>query len=150
MAVNKEKGTEVVFTEFLDRVASRAGLKIAERGPVSVTLLFSMEGGRSQKVWVTALGKDPDGNLIVGFFSPVLQIPAGAMLGQKSANELLRDNAHLSHGAWAIQKVRDEEFLVAYDTQIAQTMDPAEFKASVCALAAIADAKEKELGQDVF
>jgi len=34
--------------------------------------------------------------------------------------------------------------------QIAQAMDPAEFRASVCTLAAIADAKERELGKDIF
>ena len=43
-----------------------------------------------------------------------------------------------------------EEFLVVYDTHIAQTMDPQEFEASVRALAVTADRKERELGQDVF
>ena len=56
----------------------------------------------------------------------------------------------MPHGAWAIQNTTDGEYLVATDTQIAQTMDPKEFEASVRALAATADAKEQELGADSF
>ena len=121
---------ETSFGDFITQVATRAGLKISERGPSSVTLLFDLGGGRKQKVWVRSRGTSRDGKLIVGFFSPALQIPAGAMLGQKAANELLRENVKLAHGAWAIEKAGNEECLVAFDTQIAQTMQPEEFKAS--------------------
>ena len=125
-------------------------MKIEDSGPENVTLVFDMGSGRSQRVWVRALGTDAAENLIIGFFSPVLQLPTDEMLGQKAANELLRENAKLAHGAWAIQNTTDGEYLVATDTQIAQTMDHQEFEASVRALAATADAKERELGADVF
>jgi hypothetical protein len=140
----------ISFSEFLQRVAGRAGLKIMQREPTGVTLAFGFEDGRSQKVWVRAVGHDGAGNLIIGFFSPVLQLPAGVMLGQKAANELLRENAQLAHGAWAIHQVEQGEFLVAFDTQIAQTIDPEEFEATVRGLAAMADSKEQEMEKDDY
>ena len=142
--------TSISVGEFLTQLAEKAGLKIEDSGPENATLVFYMGSGRSQRVWVRALGTDAAKNLIVGFFSPVLQLPTGEMLGQKAANELLRENATLAHGAWAIQNTNDGEYLVATDTQIAQTMDHQEFEASVRGLAATADAKERELGADVF
>lgn len=142
--------TKVSVGEFLTQMADKSGLKIEDQGPENVTVLFDMGEGRSQRVWVRALGTDAGDNLIVGFFSPVLQVPQGEMIGQKAANELLRENATLAHGAWAIQKTKDGEYLVAFDTQIAQTMDPKEFEASVRAMAAVADLKEKDLGHDLF
>jgi hypothetical protein len=136
--------------EFLEDVANRAGLQILARGRSSVTLAFAFQDGRSQKVWVRALGKDGSGNLIIGFYSPVLQLPPGTMLGQKAANELLRENSEFAHGAWAVQKVEEDEFLVACDTQIAETLDPKEFKATVRGLAAVADSKEQQMAKDDF
>lgn len=40
--------------------------------------------------------------------------------------------------------------LVSMDTQVAQTMEPQEFYASVCSVAATADEMEKKLGTDLF
>lgn len=136
------------FSEFVETVAEKAGVPVKKKDN-SVVVTCDVGEGRTQNVVVALFGQER-GNLIIGFSSAVLKMPAGQMLNQKTANELLRKNADLPHGAWAIEKIEDSEYLVVFDTQIAQTMDPEEFKASVEALAFYADKMEKKLGKDVF
>jgi hypothetical protein len=79
-----------------------------------------------------------------------MKMGAGQYLPQKKANDLLRQNAKLLHGAWAIENIEGDDYLVIFDTQIAQTMDTEEFAASVKAAAFLADEMERELGRDGF
>lgn len=137
------------FAEFVETIAEKAGMTVNKPDDSSIVVHFDTGEGRTQRLIVKPVGQE-GGNLIVGFYSAVLEMPAGQMLNQKTANELLSENAHLYHGAWAIEKIEDSEYLVVFDTQIAQTMDPEEFKASVRALAFFADEMEKKLGKDVF
>ncbi len=148
MSEPKPAGTP--FSQFLTEVAAKSGLKVRQLGPSAIVVPFDMGEGRTQNVWVRALGTDGGGNLLVGIYSPALKMPEGQLLSREAANGLLRENVNLAHGAWAIQKMEDGEYLVLFDTQIAQTMDPEEFTASVRSLAAAADAKEKSLGSDAF
>lgn len=141
----------VTFADFIQVIAIEANIPVKWINPSLVSVSCDLPGKRKQTVFIEPIGTDPENNLIVGFFSPALKLPPGQMLGQKMANELLRDNSRLFHGAWAIIKLSDGEYLVASDTQIAQSMQPQEFRASTFAVAATADAKEQELtGADVF
>jgi hypothetical protein len=148
--VRNVRGLEISFAEFVERIAARTGLVVKKHNPSLVIIPFDMGRGRKQNVWVKPIGLDHMGNLIIGFSSPALQMPTGQMLSQETANKLLRQNANLPYGAWAIEKSEGGEFLIVFDTQIAQTMQPQEFEASVRTLAQAADAMEKELGVDVF
>jgi len=145
-----EKTVKMSFADFVEQVAAKAGLKVEKRNPSLIVVPYNMGGDRHQSVYVRPLGMTANKSLIIGFSSPALKMPAGQQLGQKTANDLLRENAKLPHGAWAIESIEDAEYLVAFDTQIAQTMDPIEFKASAGALADIADSMEQKLGTDNF
>ena len=143
-------GVQMSFAAFIENVASGAGLPIDKRGPDLVTVNFDMGSGRKQIVWIAPIGQDHMSNLIVGFLSPALQMQAGEDLGRKAANDLLRDNAKLFHGAWAIVTIEGTEYLAVVDTQIAHTMQSEEFSATVGMVAALADEMEKKLGTDLF
>ena len=143
-------GSKLSLADFLKHVAGAAKLTVRQLRPNLVAVPFDMGGGRSQSVYVEAAGEDAAGNLIVTFFSPALELPGGQRLGEKAANQLLEKNAKAAHGAWAIKEVDGTTYLGACDTQIAQTMDPPEFRASAMGLAAMADGFEKGLGKDVF
>ncbi|MBI5208616.1 MAG: hypothetical protein HY927_01425 [Elusimicrobia bacterium] len=145
-----EQKVQVPFADYIEQLAKKAGMVVNKTNPDLVVIPFDMGGGRHQNVFVRPMGKTGDGNVIIGFFSPALKMPSGQMLGQKSANDLLRENAKLAHGAWAIEKIENDDYLVVYDTQIAQTMEAEEFKASAYALSSIADEMEKRLGADSF
>mgnify|MGYP005836847323 CR=1 FL=1 len=148
--MSEPKPLGMSFADFLTQIAGKTGLKVRTISPSAVVVPFDMGEGRTQYVWVRAVGTDGRGNLLVGIYSPALKMPEGQLLSREAANELLRENINLAHGSWAIQKMEDGEYLVMFDTQIAQTMDPEEFAASVRGLAAAADAKEKSLGSDAF
>ena len=139
------------FAEFLERIAAEAGLRVRKLNPNLVTVPFRFPDGREQRVWVGLVGLDPMKNRIVRFSSPVLEMSRDQQLGQKAANDLLRENARLPHGAWGIDTVQDKQYLVILDTQIGQSMDAREFKASTETVAVLADKKEQEVtGEDVF
>ncbi|MBI1881283.1 MAG: hypothetical protein HYR94_24140, partial [Chloroflexi bacterium] len=70
---------------------------------------------------------------------------AGQWLPQQLANDLLRQNAQMMHGSWAIDKIEGDDYLVVFDTQIAETLDTQEFAASVKAAAILADEMEQDL-----
>lgn len=139
-----------VFEQLISRMVREAGLAAERRGPELFVVRFDMGGGRFQRVFIRPMGQTGAGHLIVGFISPALKMPPEQMLGQKTANALLRENAKLSYGAWAIEQVDGDDYLVALETQIAQTMQPDEFTASVHAVSRLADAMEKRLGVDAF
>lgn len=148
--MDQSRGIEKTFADFVESVASKAGLKIVKKDANVAVAAFRMAEGRSQTVWIKPVGFDVHRNLIVAISSPALKMPKGQMIGQQKANDLLRENAKMAHGAWAIEDVDGDGYLVALDTQIAATMQPEEFEASVRGVAATADQMERKLGVDVF
>lgn len=140
------------FSDFITQIAAQAGIPVRWESDSRVSVLCNLPRERRQTVYIDFLGEDAQKNILVGFYSPVIKLPPNQMLGQKMANDLLRENANLPHGAWAILKLNDGEYLVACDTQIAQHMQPQELSASVSTLAFTADEKEKILtgGGNVF
>ncbi len=138
------------FPDWIETIATMAGFKIQKLSRSLVVIKYKLPRERTQTVWVSPVGKDPLGNTIISISSPAIKMGAGQYLSQKKANDLLRQNAKLLHGAWAIENIEGDDYLAMFDTLIAQTMDTKEFAASVKAVAFLADEMERELDRDGF
>jgi hypothetical protein len=139
------------FPAWIESIAAMAGFEIQKLSETLVVIKCELPTDRSQIVWISPVGKDRFNNTVISIASPALKMGAsGRYLSQKQANRLLRHNAQLLHGAWAIQNIEGDDYLVIFDTQTAETMDTSEFATSVKDTAALADAMEKQLGKDQF
>ncbi|MCP4628909.1 MAG: hypothetical protein GY850_36185, partial [bacterium] len=138
------------FPDWIETIATMAGFKIQKLSRSLVVIKYKLPRERTQTVWINPIGKDPLGNTIIGISSPAIKMGAGQYLPQKKANDLLRQNAKLLHGAWVIENIEGDDYLAMFDTQIAQTIDTKEFAASVKAVAFLADEMERELDRDGF
>jgi hypothetical protein len=127
-----------------------ADLKLQKLSETLVVVRSELAGGKAQIVWISPVGKDRFDNTIISIASPAMKMGAGRYLSQKQANDLLRQNAKLPHGAWAIENIEGDDYLVVFDTQIAETMDAQEFAASVRATAIMANELERQSGRDEF
>jgi hypothetical protein len=151
--MSKPKDTDTLFNfpNWVEAIAAMAEFDFQKLGENLVAITCQLNGGRSQTVWVSPIGRDRFKNTVITIASPALKLgAAGRSLPKEQANNLLRHNAKLCHGAWAIQNIEGDDYLVMYDTQIAETMDTMEFATSVKDTAALADAMEKKLGKDQF
>jgi hypothetical protein len=149
--MSKSIDAPVNFPDWIEAIAAMAGLKLEKLGETLVAVRCEMAEGRTQIVWISPLGKDRFHNTIIGISSPALKLGStGRCLSQQQANDLLRQNAKMPHGAWAIENIEGDDYLVMFDTQIAETMDAQEFAASVKATALLADTMEKRLDKDEF
>lgn len=138
------------FSEFVQASALQAKLNVKVSGPELVIVPYDLGEGRSQNTFVRPLGRTGAGHNILSFFSPCLKMPTGQELGAKTANDLLRRNAKIPHGAWAIDTIDGADYLGVIETHIAQTMQPEEFAAACVVVAKLADDMEKTLGTDSF
>lgn len=145
-----QPGGGVTFVQFIQGVAAAAKLNVQVKSPELLVVPWDFGEGRAQNTFVRFVGETGNGDRIISFFSPSLKLAAGQELGQKTCNEILRKNASLAHGAWAIVRIDSDDYLGVIDTQTAQTMEPTEFYASAIAVAKVADDMEKQLGTDVF
>jgi hypothetical protein len=143
--------TSFKFSSWIEAIAALAGFNLQQLSDSLVAITCQLNEGRSQTVWVSPIGKDRHNNTVITIASPALKLGSvGRQLSQKQANNLLRHNATLCHGAWAIENIEGDDYLVMFDTQIAEAMDTVEFASSVKDTAALADAMEKQLGKDQF
>ncbi len=138
------------FPNWIEGIAGLAGFQIERLCETLVAVRCQLPAGRTQTVWVRLVGRDPLGNTLISISSPAMKMGSGQFLPWEQANSLLRQNTQLYHSAWAIDSVEGDDYLVMYDTQIAETMDTKEFAASVQASAVLADEMEKQLGYDRF
>lgn len=138
------------FTTFIQGLAAKVNLTVQVKGPDMVMVPWDFGGGRLQNTYIRPMGQTGAGHFIVGFFSPCMKIATGAEIELKTALDLLRKNARMPHGSWAIASVQGDEYLGVQDTQIAQTMQPEEFHASAVVVAKVADDFEKASGKDLF
>ena len=143
------------YGNLVDELARRDGYAVERRDKATTIVEFDMGRGRHQTVWVRYQGEDADGNYLVTMSSAVLKLRTGEKLDVERANYLLRENAKLAHGAWAIDEGVDEndeyDYLVMTETRFAQTLEPQELIESVIAVAELADAMENVLtGRDIF
>ena len=143
-------GTGAKFSDVIAAHAGKAGLKVVVKSPDMVMVPYALDGGRAQNCFVTYLGKDGDGANIIAIFSPSLKMPKDQELGAKTANDLLRRNSRLSHGAWAIVNMGPDDYLGCLATQALETMQPEEFRAACLVTCLAADDLEKQFGTDTF
>ena len=110
------------FPVWIETIAAMAGFTIQKLSETLVIIKYELPKGRSQIVWISPVGKDRFKNTVISIASPALKMgAAGRQLSQKHANALLRHNAQLLHGAWAIENIEGDDYLVMFDTQIAET-----------------------------
>ncbi|MDX6769362.1 MAG: hypothetical protein SF051_07505 [Elusimicrobiota bacterium] len=147
--VQRTTPSGMTFEQFIKDVAGKAKLNVQVKGPDMIMVPWDLAEGRKQNTFVRPLGSTGVG-LIVSFFSPTRKIVTGSELDLATTLELLRKNARIPHGAWAIASVLGEEYLGVQDTQIAHTMQPEEFYASALVVAKIADELEQKLGTDTY
>ena len=149
--MSQRTDTPINFPDWIETIAAMAGLKLQKLSEQLAAIKYNLAASRSQIVWISPLGRDQLGNTIISIASPATKMGAtGRFLSQKYANHLLRHNAKLPHGAWAIQNIEGDDYLVMMDTQIAETMDTQEFAASVKTTACLADEMEQRFGHDQF
>jgi hypothetical protein len=155
--MNTEANLPQHITQVLEKVsqiATMAGYTVKsmpERNFVAVP--FDMGNGRKQVVYVRYIGQTPDEHDVVSFDSPCMEVKKGWLRGlsKDRAIDLLKRNANLLFGRFAIEQIEGEDdVLIVCSTQIIDTMEVEEFDAHCRAVAVIADEYEKELGTDHF
>ena len=118
-----------------------------------LVISFDMGRGRSQMVYVRYIGQTPDGHDSVLFMSPCLELKIGLFsgLGRRRAVDLLRRNAQLRFGSFALFAFKGgTDVLMVVSSQIVDTMEVEEFKTHVNCVALVADEYERECGHDNF
>ena len=149
--MTQNSDTAFKFSAWIEAIAALAGFDLQPLSESLVAITCQLNGGRKQTVWISPIGKDRHNNTVITIASPAMKLGAsGRQISQRQANDLLRHNAKLCHGAWAIDTIEGDDYLVMFDTQIAEAMDTVEFASSVKDTPALADAMEKQLGKDQF
>ena len=138
------------FADFCEQMAKKAGLPLEQKTNEFVTVVFKTGESRYQRVWIRPFGTDYKERQLIAITSPAMVLSKGQQLSQKVANELLKDNCKLAHGAWAIQESDKEDYLIAIDSLIADTMEPEELESSAGVVAMLADEMEARLNVDTF
>ena len=144
----EQVGELVNFAYWIEGIAAMAGLEAERLSDELVAINYVLLDGRTQVVWVNPIGRDPMGNTIVGISAPAMKVGKGHLLPRQVTNNLLRENSKMYHSAWSIELIEGDEYLVVFDTQIAETMDTKEFSASVQVCAILADDWKKKLDRD--
>jgi hypothetical protein len=120
-------------------VAQAAGWQVQEAGDVwQITL--PVGSLRKQTVAVNFATQDEDGDRMIAFSS--ICGPAS----DRNAMALLRYNAQMVHGAFAVQKTGAGEMIVVQANQLAATADPLGINRVISAIAWQADKAEEKLG----
>lgn len=126
------------------QVAQAAGYQIQEAGD-QWQITVPIGSLRRQVVAVDFSRKDQEGHPIVAYSSTC------GPASDRVATTLLRYNANLVHGAFAVADVGGQAMVVLQANQIAETIDPLAVSRVLTAVAWQADkAEEKLLGKDEF
>lgn len=126
------------------QVATSAGWALAEAGDVwHVTV--PVGSLRKQRVRVDFVRRDNEGQALIGFAS------ACGPASEANAMNLLRFNAQMAHGAFAVEKTASGDMFVIQANQLAATTDPVQILRVISAVAWQADkAEERLLGNDTL
>lgn len=129
----------------LKQIAQASEWKLTENGD-KWQITVPVGTLRKQTVNVDFSQKDEAGNRLICFWSS-----CGTM-DPRHAQALLRFNAQLVHGAFAVQKQEDTELLVIRGNLLADTADPLELTRTVTSIAWQADKFEEQLygGEDSY
>ncbi|MCL4741182.1 MAG: hypothetical protein KJZ54_03175 [Phycisphaerales bacterium] len=137
----------------VEEIAGLAGYKVSRHPSGGLLVVaFDMGRGRTQNVFIAPCGTTPDGKNVVTISSPCMAVKKGLFkgIGRAQALDLLRRNAMLTFGHFAIASAGDCEGVMVCATQIVETMEIEEFEALVNTVAIVADEYEREHGQDRF
>lgn len=139
------------YTDLIKEIAGMAGYSVEKKDDSTTSVTFNPDGKRHQIVLISFVGKDLHGNSILSITSTALTLSKGEKLSEKRADYLLRENARLAHGAWAIREEEKDDQLVMTDTQIVETLELEELVASILSVASLSDAMENKMtGEDSF
>lgn len=151
METEQERATR--RTEVFDKVkkvAAMAEYHLEEHPNGSLLAVnIGVSEGRTQVVYITYSGQTPDGHDAICFFSPCREFARGMFkgLGKKEAVELLRRNAQLTFGFFALDDFNgNTDVLMVCSNQLVDTMDTEEFETHVAFVAVVADTYEFEHG----
>lgn len=122
------------FVSFITEMAEGAGWSaVRVVSDTLVVLPFESDEG-TVKVFIRPCGK-LRGKTVLEFSSSGIPVPADATLKAGMMAILMVRNANLTLGHWAIEgSESDEPRFTVMATQIAETMDPAEFQGAVTAV----------------
>ena len=149
--MESSKGTRTKYVDLIEKLTKVSGYSVEKKDESTAIVDFVTDEDRHQSVLISYAGKDMHGNSILTITSTAITLPKGERLSEKKADYLLRENAKLAHGAWAIQEGDDGDLLVMSDTQIAETLESEELIASILSVAALSDALENKMtGEDVY
>ena len=135
------------------QVAAVAGLKgrIDDDGR-HFEMGFSLNDGRTQKVFVRVSGQSQDGAVVVTMFSPALKMKKGLFggLSKEQAVELLRLNENTYFARFGLWELDDAVLVVASVDMLLATLDADELSAYALFVANAADAYEAKHGGDNY
>ncbi len=139
------------IVEKIQRVAAMAGIQGQRQGDL-LSYGWDFSGGRDQMCYVAPFAETDDGLNIICFFSPCQRLGTGFLSGisKNVAVQLLRTNAELDFGHFAVMKLGGEEMICVRATQILETMEVKEFQEKCLAVAQLADAWEEKIGKNEF
>lgn len=130
--------------QMVQDVATRAGYKVEQVGG-RLKILVPVGDLRKQVIWCEVASPEQGGGGVMRLWS--VCGPAS----EKNAAMLLRENAKLSIGAFAFQKIQGQEFIVIQNSMPVEQMSPLDVARILPALAWQADRVEERLSrQDVF
>ena len=122
----------------LKEIAQASNWEVAEEGDV-LKLTVAVGSLRKQRVVADFSASDDVGNKLISFWSSCGPVdPRNALL-------LLRFNAQLIHGAFAVQNIDGTELLVIRGNLLADTADTLELTRTVTAIAWQADDFERQM-----
>ncbi len=129
----------------LKRVAHESGFDHKETA-AGHRITVSLGGDRKQRVHVTFNGHDDEGHDIISFLSICGEFDA------KHVESLMRANAKLLYGAFAVRTIKGKDYFVMTSNQLAETADLQEIRKILFEVARRADGVEERIsgGKDVF
>jgi hypothetical protein len=137
-------GQATGIADTIQQLASQIGLHVNVQNPAYVQCGFTLEGGRRQLVHIMPVG-DLAGQTVVHFWTPVAELPGGA-LPQQVANGLLAENCGFKIGSFGIRDLQGTQLLVFYQNMLLESLSPEALGTVVSVLASTGDQYEQKLG----
>ncbi len=138
--------------ERIGEVATLAGLNGGiDEERMHFAMNFTLDGGRSQSVYVRNTAKGAQ-HQVITVFSPCLVVKKGFFSGlsKEQATDLLRRNENVLFARYGIWENEKETMVVASVDHLLETLDPDEFKNTALHVAMAADLYERQHGGDTF
>ncbi len=118
----------MAFTDNVESIAGRAGLKVVKKNPEFVRCMMGLPGGRTQVVFLHPAG-DLAGHPVVNIATVVRELPPGALPSQV-ADGFLRANQGFKLGSFGILEQEGKRLLVFAHNMILDRLEPDELARS--------------------